>query len=82
MNPIERAEYDAYLRCAEKCKQKADKLAPGPAQRMAKELRLSFMSMASNVRERCGCPLCGYQYGHAIGCAKNPLDIALAKNPP
>jgi hypothetical protein len=24
------------------------------------------------------CPLCSYQHGHAIGCANNPVDIALA----
>lgn len=24
------------------------------------------------------CPLCRYQHGHAIGCANNPVDIALA----
>jgi hypothetical protein len=24
------------------------------------------------------CPLCNYQHGHAIGCANNPVDIALA----
>jgi hypothetical protein len=23
------------------------------------------------------CELCGYQHGHAIGCANNPVDIAL-----
>ena len=25
------------------------------------------------------CPLCNYQYGHAIGCKNNPVDIALDK---
>ena len=25
------------------------------------------------------CPLCNYQHGHAIGCKKNPMDIALNK---
>lgn len=25
------------------------------------------------------CPLCGYQHGHAIGCANNPVDVALAR---
>lgn len=23
------------------------------------------------------CPLCHYQHGHMIGCANNPVDIAL-----
>jgi hypothetical protein len=28
------------------------------------------------------CELCGYQHGHAIGCANNPVDIALGKEKP
>lgn len=36
---------------------------------------------AQVVPEHDRCPLCRYQHGHAIGCKRNPVDIALAAAP-
>lgn len=36
---------------------------------------------AQVVPEHDRCHLCRYQHGHAIGCERNPVDIALAAAP-
>lgn len=52
----------------------SDRIIPGALKAAVEErIRARF---ASGVPVRC--PLCSYQHGHAIGCANNPVDIALA----
>lgn len=37
----------------------------------------SIVDLRQAIEQRCSA--CNYEYGHAIGCKHNPMDIALAK---
>lgn len=54
-------------------KNEAEKFAADMAAGYRKEIWASMLTASQKPR----CDLCGYQHGHAIGCANNPVDITL-----
>jgi hypothetical protein len=50
----------------------------GWAKETIRAIEAALLAQLQSQESTAPCVACGYQHGHAIGCANNPVDIALA----